>query len=309
MAKNGEAVDAAGRPLLTPDEIERLERFYGAVDPATRQVKIRRLDRPAELRLRRPDLRSRAAAMGQRKRAGPARLHLGVGLGPRRVADRIPVPQSRAPHPVHQQRRAAPDADRHLRAIEEEQGAFRGPGRPEDQDRAGAGGRERQQAGTQATAPRAALLMICETRAMKRDDFWRQDDEAIRRTMILRRGAFARCLPYVVDSRCPRRRNSGSTSAASRSVSTSTADIAAHRRGRRQRAAARGGEQSTMRERRPASPTRSSASQGAPSSAEQTRVLQRIASSVAVYRRRLHQGPQRGRPADASRTTAIATTR
>jgi hypothetical protein len=39
MAKNGEAVDAAGRPLLTPDEVDRLERFYGAVDPATKQVK------------------------------------------------------------------------------------------------------------------------------------------------------------------------------------------------------------------------------------------------------------------------------
>jgi len=43
MAKNGEAVDAAGRPLLTQDEIDRLEKFYGVVDPATRQVKIRRL--------------------------------------------------------------------------------------------------------------------------------------------------------------------------------------------------------------------------------------------------------------------------
>jgi len=43
MAKNGEAADAAGRPLLTQDEIERLEKYYGTVDPATRQVKIRRL--------------------------------------------------------------------------------------------------------------------------------------------------------------------------------------------------------------------------------------------------------------------------
>jgi TPR repeat protein len=46
MAKNNEAVDAAGRPLLTLDEIERLERFYGIVDPGTRQVKIRRLTVP-----------------------------------------------------------------------------------------------------------------------------------------------------------------------------------------------------------------------------------------------------------------------
>ena len=43
MAKSGEASDAAGRPLLTQDETDRLERFYGAVDPLTRQVKIRRL--------------------------------------------------------------------------------------------------------------------------------------------------------------------------------------------------------------------------------------------------------------------------
>ncbi|MBV8838098.1 MAG: DUF2610 domain-containing protein [Alphaproteobacteria bacterium] len=43
MAKNGEAVDASGKPLLTEDEVERLERFYGGVDPASKQVKIRRL--------------------------------------------------------------------------------------------------------------------------------------------------------------------------------------------------------------------------------------------------------------------------
>jgi uncharacterized protein len=46
MAKNGEAVDAAGRPLLTQEEIDRLERYYGAVDPATKQVKVRRLSVP-----------------------------------------------------------------------------------------------------------------------------------------------------------------------------------------------------------------------------------------------------------------------
>ncbi|MGP0089676.1 MAG: DUF2610 domain-containing protein [Xanthobacteraceae bacterium] len=44
MAKNGEAVDAAGRPMLSVAEIDRLERSYGAVDPVTKQVKIRRLD-------------------------------------------------------------------------------------------------------------------------------------------------------------------------------------------------------------------------------------------------------------------------
>ena len=46
MAKDpkGGAVDARGRPLLTPDEVDRLEHFYGAVDPKTGKVKIRRLD-------------------------------------------------------------------------------------------------------------------------------------------------------------------------------------------------------------------------------------------------------------------------
>jgi TPR repeat protein len=44
MAKNGEAVDAASRPLLTVAETERLERYYGAVDPIAKQVKVRRLD-------------------------------------------------------------------------------------------------------------------------------------------------------------------------------------------------------------------------------------------------------------------------
>ena len=43
MAKNGEAVDASNKPLLTQDEVERLERFYGAVDAVAKNVKIRRL--------------------------------------------------------------------------------------------------------------------------------------------------------------------------------------------------------------------------------------------------------------------------
>jgi TPR repeat protein len=43
MAKNKEAVDAMGRSLLTPEETDRLEHYYGAVDPVTKQVKIRRL--------------------------------------------------------------------------------------------------------------------------------------------------------------------------------------------------------------------------------------------------------------------------
>ena len=37
-------MDARGRPLLTPDEVDRLEHYYGAVDPKTDRVKIRRLD-------------------------------------------------------------------------------------------------------------------------------------------------------------------------------------------------------------------------------------------------------------------------
>ena len=43
MAKTGDAVDNAGGSLLTAEEIERLERFYGKVDPSSKQVKIRRL--------------------------------------------------------------------------------------------------------------------------------------------------------------------------------------------------------------------------------------------------------------------------
>ena len=46
MAVNGQAVDVNDRALLTPDEIDRLQRFYGAVDPDTHKVKIRRLDVP-----------------------------------------------------------------------------------------------------------------------------------------------------------------------------------------------------------------------------------------------------------------------
>lgn len=44
IARNGEAVDSSGRPLLTQDEIDRLERYYGTVDPNTKQVKVRRLE-------------------------------------------------------------------------------------------------------------------------------------------------------------------------------------------------------------------------------------------------------------------------
>jgi TPR repeat protein/uncharacterized protein (UPF0335 family) len=46
MAKGGEAVDGMGRPLLTPQEIDRLERYYGTVDATTKQVKLRGFKMP-----------------------------------------------------------------------------------------------------------------------------------------------------------------------------------------------------------------------------------------------------------------------
>ena len=46
MAVNGQAVDLNDRALLNPGEVDRLQRFYGTVDPATHKVKIRRLDVP-----------------------------------------------------------------------------------------------------------------------------------------------------------------------------------------------------------------------------------------------------------------------
>jgi TPR repeat protein/uncharacterized protein (UPF0335 family) len=54
MAKDGEAVDSLGRPLLTQEEIGRLEHYYGTVDPVTKKVAIRRLYVPITCRLRRP---------------------------------------------------------------------------------------------------------------------------------------------------------------------------------------------------------------------------------------------------------------
>ena len=54
MAKSGEAVDASGRALLTQEEVERLEHYYGAVDPVTKKVAIRRLFVPITCRLKRP---------------------------------------------------------------------------------------------------------------------------------------------------------------------------------------------------------------------------------------------------------------
>ena len=46
MAAGGQAVDSNDRPLLNPDETDRLQKFYGTVDPATRKVKVRKLDVP-----------------------------------------------------------------------------------------------------------------------------------------------------------------------------------------------------------------------------------------------------------------------
>jgi hypothetical protein len=43
MARNGEAVGADGQQLLSKDEVDRLERFYGKVDPLTKKVKVREL--------------------------------------------------------------------------------------------------------------------------------------------------------------------------------------------------------------------------------------------------------------------------
>jgi len=41
LVKSGEAVDGMSRPLLTPEEIDRLEHYYGAADPATKKMKVR----------------------------------------------------------------------------------------------------------------------------------------------------------------------------------------------------------------------------------------------------------------------------
>jgi uncharacterized protein len=46
MAKNGQAVDASGQPFLTQEEIDRIEHYYGKVDPETHHVKARRIDVP-----------------------------------------------------------------------------------------------------------------------------------------------------------------------------------------------------------------------------------------------------------------------
>ncbi|MGO9007296.1 MAG: DUF2610 domain-containing protein [Beijerinckiaceae bacterium] len=46
MVRSGEATGPDGQQLLTKDQIEHLDKFYGKVDPETKQVKVRRLDVP-----------------------------------------------------------------------------------------------------------------------------------------------------------------------------------------------------------------------------------------------------------------------
>ena len=46
MATNNEAQDVNGHPLLNPDEVARLQKYYGAIDPETHRVKVRLLEVP-----------------------------------------------------------------------------------------------------------------------------------------------------------------------------------------------------------------------------------------------------------------------
>ncbi len=46
MAVNSEANDINGRSLLTPDEVDRLQKFYGTVNPDVRKVEVRKLEVP-----------------------------------------------------------------------------------------------------------------------------------------------------------------------------------------------------------------------------------------------------------------------
>jgi hypothetical protein len=40
MAYNNQAVDINGHPLIKPDELDRLQKFYGKIDPDARRVKV-----------------------------------------------------------------------------------------------------------------------------------------------------------------------------------------------------------------------------------------------------------------------------
>jgi uncharacterized protein len=46
MASNNQAVDVNGHPLLKPDELDRLQKFYGKIDAAARRVKVRSFEVP-----------------------------------------------------------------------------------------------------------------------------------------------------------------------------------------------------------------------------------------------------------------------
>lgn len=46
MAYNNQAVDSAGRALLKPEEVARLQKFYGTIDIPSRRVKVRSFDVP-----------------------------------------------------------------------------------------------------------------------------------------------------------------------------------------------------------------------------------------------------------------------
>ena len=124
MAVNGQAVDVNDRALLTPDEVDRLQRFYGTVDPETHKVKIRLLNVPLE-RLQLP----------------LQETGLGVGLGARGIADRAAVPQPGARDLLLRQRRSASNAVRHVRSRAQGEGAFRRLDQSADRRRAGAGER------------------------------------------------------------------------------------------------------------------------------------------------------------------------
>jgi hypothetical protein len=46
LAYNGQAVDNSGRPLFKPEELDRLQKFYGTIDMNERRVKVRSFDVP-----------------------------------------------------------------------------------------------------------------------------------------------------------------------------------------------------------------------------------------------------------------------
>ena len=46
MAYNNQAVDAAGRPMFKPEELDRLQKYYGTIDIPSRRVKVRSFDVP-----------------------------------------------------------------------------------------------------------------------------------------------------------------------------------------------------------------------------------------------------------------------